>query len=533
MPDFRSVYRYAEEHTALYIGLIFVVLIGLLLAQTLVSGMAVLALVIGIGFFLLTLTRPLWALGILAAYLPFESLVLKFVPDEIYVFAKYFPEGLIYLLVALVVWRRLSGKLKAIRTPINLPFAFFVVVAIASIVINFVHPTIAVLGLRQILRFIFVFFIAVALNPSRPYVQKLTRVLFLIVAFEAGLGLVQAAVGAPLDEVLLPSETRVFGDLTLTSGVVQFWESGSRVFATLGRYDRLGTFLAFFLLLVISFLYEPSFRRRRRPFLWGLLLVGLPALILTYSRSSWFGFLLGFLFIGWVGRKDRRVLMGSLLGIGLLGTYLLYSGVVVRYLVDMPSQTLAERFFEAFSFARWQGEYYGLGRLFWIVQTVLVVVPFSPFFGVGPGQYGGGAAAALGNARVYEQLGLPFGVYGTDGYIDNSWFSLWGETGTLGLAFYLWAYVALFFFAWRLFKRCRQDPYVRSLSLGYAAAMLAVSINAFLATFLEVRTLAFYLWLYGGFIVALANQSPFLTSAKKVEEEKIFLLPKSGQERIL
>lgn len=36
--------------------------------------------------------------------------------------------------------------------------------------------------------------------------------------------------------------------------------------------------------------------------------------------------------------------------------------------------------------------------------------------------------------------------------------------------------------------------------------MLAVALNAFLATFLEVRTLAFYLWLYGGFIVVLGRQ---------------------------
>ncbi len=37
-------------------------------------------------------------------------------------------------------------------------------------------------------------------------------------------------------------------------------------------------------------------------------------------------------------------------------------------------------------------------------------MPASPIFGHGPGTYGGGAAAVLGNSKVYDELGLPFGV---------------------------------------------------------------------------------------------------------------------------
>jgi O-antigen ligase len=211
---------------------------------------------------------------------------------------------------------------------------------------------------------------------------------------------------------------------------------------------------------------------------------------------------LGFLFIALWIKKDKRVLIAVVSLLVVLFGYLAYSGLVVRYLVDTPQQTVVERFFESFSYERWRGEYYGLGRLYWMVQTVATVVPASPLFGFGPGQYGGGAVAALGNTKVYEQLGLPFGVYGTDGYIDNNWFSLWGETGTIGLAFYLWMYLALFFFAIKIYKKSKGDFFVRALSLGLAAAMIAVALNAFLATFLETRTLAFYLWLYCGFVVS-------------------------------
>jgi O-antigen ligase len=257
-----------------------------------------------------------------------------------------------------------------------------------------------------------------------------------------------------------------------------------------------------------AFFYEYNKKNKkdeadRKLALW-LFLAGLPALVLTYSRSAWFGFLSSFLFIALWIKKDKRILVASISVAVLLFSYLLYSGLAVRYLIETPQQTVVERFFESFSYERWRGEYDGLGRLYWMVQTVTTVVPAAPLFGFGPGQYGGGAVAALNNTRVYEQLGLPFGVYGTDGYIDNNWFSLWGETGTIGLAFYLWMYLALFFFSLRLYRKSKDDSFVRAISLGFTAVMIAVALNAFLATFLETRTLAFYLWLYGGFVIALA-----------------------------
>lgn len=506
MLDFRRIYKHAEENTAWYAGGIFLLLAGLIALQAVYSGLTILSIVIGFCFVVLTIVRPLWTLAFLAVYLPFEPFILKFVPDEIYIFARYFSEVLIYFLCAVVLWRAAIGEFKIKNTPINLPFVLFLVVAVSSAIINFVEPSVAVLGLRQIIRFILVFFIAVYLKPDRSFVKKLTLVMLAIVLFEAGLGIVQAIIGESLDLLLLPSETRTFGEMVLTSGVAQTWESGTRVFATLGRYDRLGTFLAFFLVIAAAILYEMKKGKEiGKKFIWTTVVIGLPALVLTYSRSAWFGFLLGFLFIALWIKKDRRVLVASLSIVAILVGYLVYSGLMVRYLIDTPQQTVVERFFETFSYERWSGEYYGLGRLFWMVQTVITVVPASPLFGFGPGQYGGGAVTALNNTKVYEQLGLPYGVYGTDGYIDNNWFSLWGETGTLGLAFYLWMYLALFVYSIKVYRDTKSDPFVRALALGFAAAMIAVALNAFLASFLEVRTLAFYLWLYGGFIVSLSQ----------------------------
>ena len=462
-------------------------------------ALAVSLVVVGLAF-----TRPEHIIVFLVTYVPLEPFLLKFVSDDVYVYARYFSEGLIYVLLASVALRILFREKKIVATPLDLPFIFFLLVAVTSLILNYVPPFIGVLGLRQIIRFILLFFLTVYLAPDNKCIRRVTTVMFGIVVFEGLLGLLQAVIGGPLDQLLIPSEVRFYETIQLTSGTNQFWSPGSRVFATMGRFDQLGTFLAFFFLLAGGLLYSIKSRIEKRTLLW-IILLAFPAFILTLSRASWFGWLVGFLFIGAVLMKDVRIRLGfvALAAIALL--YVGYTGIKVSYLTDYPQQTVVERFFEAFSYERWRGEYYGLGRLYWIVQTPLVVVRSSPLFGVGPGQYGGGAAAALHNTRVYEKLNLPFGVYGTDGYIDNNWFSLWGETGTLGMIFYAWMILALFRMALRTWRESH-DPYVRGLALGYCGCVIAVMFQAFLATYLEVRTLALYLWLYGAFIYVLARR---------------------------
>jgi O-antigen ligase len=330
-----------------------------------------------------------------------------------------------------------------------------------------------------------------------------------IVALQAFIGITQAVTGGAIDEFLIPSERRFYESIQLTTGSQQTWSPGTRVFATLGRYDQLGSFLAFFMLLAVGLLYQHSSEEQRRRLLTVLALAS-PALLLSGSRASWFGFILGLLAIGAWLMRDKRIRYGFAALIATAVLYAAWSGLAVKYLIDYPEQTVVERFFEAFSFERWRGEYYGLGRFYWMVQTPLVVVRSAPVFGVGPGQYGGGAAAALGNTTVYEKLNLPFGVYGTEGYIDNSWFALWGETGTLGLIFYAWMFWAMFRTALATWRGAHSQ-FARGLALGFAGCLVAVTFQAFLATYLEIRTLALYVWLYGALVFVLARREKVIT----------------------
>lgn len=482
-------------------------LLVLVVLQEILSPLAVLAMFVSLGFLVLTIRRPLSTLTFLAVYLPFEPFLLKFVPEELYVFARFFSEGLVYVLAGIVVWKLATGAVKFKPTPFDLPFGLFLLVLFTGSIINVVPPTIALLGARQILRFVILYYVALHLGASRTYVLRLTRILLVVVALVSAIGIAQGVIGPAADELLLPEETRVLGDVTL-GGVTQFWESGTRVFATLGRYDRLGNFLVFFLPMVLAFAYEKARRVKSMAHSWWWVLgLGGAALVMTYSRASWFAFLIALVYVGVIVKRDKR--LGFLLAsVALLAAlYIGVSGLNVRYITEAPGQTLVERFYEAFSEARWRGEYYGLGRLYWMVQTPLTVVPAAPFFGWGPGQYGGGAVSALQNTTVYDQLGLPFGVFGSEGVIDNNWFSLWGETGTLGLAFFLWMLGTCVAQA-RTLWRTHDSPSVRCIALGFGGAVLGLCFIALLSTVFEIRTTAFYLWMYAGFIAAFAQEKP-------------------------
>lgn len=505
IPNFRSVYAASEEQSKIAV-IAFTVLLALgFLGTVFFSSTLVAVIVFAVAAIFFIFTRPTWALVAFAAYLPFEPFLLKWVSDDVYVFARYGSELIVYGLVVVVMWRMVTGTIKFQRTPLDIAFAVLVFLSLASVIINTVTPWIAIVGLRQIFRFVLLFFVVVYLAPPKAIIRTLVVTMMMIVAGQAALGYAQRVIGEPLDGFLLPSASRSIGDVTLTSGTTQFWDPGQRVFGTLGRYDQLGIFMAFFLLILVAALYERAVKDKEAIPSWVIVFVSIPALGLTYSRSAWFGFLLGFLFIALWMKRDKRVLAVTIAVPIALLTYLSFTGLVVNKLVDTADQSFTNRFFEAFSYTRWSGEYYGLGRVYWMAQTVLAVVPASPIFGHGPGSYGGGAVAALGNTEVYDALGLPFGVYGTEGYIDNNWFSLWGEIGTLGLMTYLVMFFGLFAACVRIANESK-DPETRALALGVAATVLAVAVNAFLATFLEARTLAPYLWMFGGAVVAFGKQ---------------------------
>lgn len=466
-----------------------------------VSPFVMLAIALGLLAIVAACVWPWETLVGILFFLPFEQLFLSFLPDTIYIPARYLSEALLYIVLIRVILTHLLYGKKFNTSAFDIPLASLFVVAVISAAINVVPFEIGLLGLRNIFRFLIIAWLVVQLRPTRISVQKIVFAVLMLAVVESIIGLAQALIGYRADELLQTTDRDFLEGIT---NVIQSWDPGRRISATLGRYDRFGTWLSLALLMATGLLYELKDSIRRR-WLWLVLLVGVPALAMTQSRASWFGFALGIFVICVLMKRDRRVIWVFVVLLCLIVGYLVYSGLVVQYLLDPADAGLAERFFEALSLARWRAEYFDLGRLYFVVQTPIKILTHAPLFGVGPGRYGGGVAAALHVTTAYDQLGLPFGSGGEGGFIDNNWLSLFGEIGVLGALAYAWLIAISFKFGKDLW-RTHLSPFNRGFGLGLIGLLCAVLVEAFLGTHLEVRTFAAYLWFFVGVAALLINE---------------------------
>lgn len=463
-----------------------------------------LGLSVALGLILVfSLGKSHYLIYILLIWFPLENLILRYTPIDYYAPVKYFPEILIYS-AFLVGWYRYVKREQRffLRLPLNKWFLGFIAAAVVSLLINWYNPLIWFLGLRQILRFAFIFIIVLFEDYPDEIIRRFLWLGAAMILFEAALALLQYLAGGALDRYLFFSDSVSIAGVAQLEGLQEFWAPGERVFATLGRYDRLGSLLALGLTMLFPWLY--TLKKEKHQLWWyGSMLLGGAALILTYSRSSWLAAVLGIVTVGYFLVRDKRILkIAGVLG-GILAVYLLFVVVTNNYgggVLDKPSQTLNERLVEAVSIYSWKANYEGYGRFFFIVNTPLMVVRYYPLFGVGLGNYGDGVAAALGNTKMYDKLHLPFGIQNTFGQIDNNWLSLWGEMGTVGLVFWIMLLVTIFKTAHRVAERA---PTIteKAVAEGLCGTVVVVSVLAAFGPFFEFRSLMLYFWLIVGMVM--------------------------------
>src|SRR3989338_680300 len=178
------------------------------------------------------------ALFFLILFLPLEPLLLKYISPELVVFFRLIPETIIFSLFAKGL---LAGDKKVRKDPIIYSLIILSAVIISSALINQVEPINAVFGIRQLLRFILLYEALVLFSLDRERIKNVIWLVALIAAFEALLGLAQAVWGTGLDAILSTGNEVYLGNFRISQEIVQVREEGRRVFATMGRYDQLGT----------------------------------------------------------------------------------------------------------------------------------------------------------------------------------------------------------------------------------------------------------------------------------------------------
>jgi O-antigen ligase len=213
------------------------------------------------------------------------------------------------------------------------------------------------------------------------------------------------------------------------------------------------------------------------------------ALLLTYSRGSWFGVAIGFGLVALVA--DRRSLVVFV--IALICAY----GIALV----MPKGILGEQTtgFDPFATTvnRFEGIDTGRDLRTLLVVNAVPIVEDHPLLGVGPGRYGGGAAW-LFPSPVHAE-------YGTDALltgqrtVDNFWLHLGVESGALGVAAFLAVIGIALIAPVRAMRRSRGWTF--SVPGGVVCAVVTVCAASVTTMLLEGNTVAFLFW----FMLGIAN----------------------------
>jgi O-antigen ligase len=211
--------------------------------------------------------------------------------------------------------------------------------------------------------------------------------------------------------------------------------------------------------LTLALVYEAKLTPKMRHFLWALFGVCLAALVFTYSRGSYLGFLVGAAYVIPLRKAGRTLQAALLIGIPVVLLGLMTSTVFNRMdtIVDPEYGTNADRF-------RIWGE-------------ALDDIESSPIIGIGYSRFNDFPVEFKGVKGLVwvETTGI---IVNDDSHAHNSYLHFWAEGGIIGL----WLTLRIWRCAWTelsFFESKLQKSELYRLIRGSKACLLATLMLSF------------------------------------------------------
>lgn len=324
------------------------------------------------------------------------------------------------------LWRLRDPAARAgARWPLWQPVLAFTGVSLVSALASG-HPVTAVSACKGLL-LVAALYVTTDALPGPEDGHRLLSALLLVVTVAAVVGLLQT--------VACPGPAADYGP------PAWLYHRCFRARGFFSIYMTLAGVLSLILLATLPrFLRGTAFPR------WPILpwLISLAGLLATHTRGAWMGFGVSVLALFPVTRKGRWLLLGGLVVLGLAvvaGPQPLRQRFVT--MGDPNDPTVKERVY------MWRS-----GLTMWRQHPVL---------GLGPG----------GVRREYESYALPEAVKKRTGHVHNTPLQILIERGALGLAAWLWIWVAFFTKGIRLLRRLPEDAVrERALVVGSLVAIV-------------------------------------------------------------
>lgn len=205
----------------------------------------------------------------------------------------------------------------------------------------------------------------------------------------------------------------------------------------------------------------------------GLILV-LMALILSYTRAAWVGFMVGMVLLIFIQKPPRNLFNPRTAAIVVMLVLVLLF-VVIPLENTISSGTVSTRISETFNFSGGSAE----GR----VEVQRTAIERWKY------------AILLGNGTLTLPPVPPAGSW-----IYSSVLQALHDTGLFGVLFLLWFQVGVIIIVLRSYRQT-QDPFYRAALAGFACGSIAINIASQASSFLWLG----FPWIYAGLAIAMAR----------------------------
>lgn len=368
---------------------------------------------------------------------------------------------------------------KLVRTPIDLPVLFFVLVGIISTFINHSSPIVAFMGFRKALKYILLFYIIVNTGFNEQFLKKIVKAFIVVGFIQVPFAIVEYLLWNPNLLALGPAMNR--------------WD-----FIT-GTFPRGGTglmslYLISIMCFLVAYLIYGGNKKRRTLFYLFLLFIPLP---FAMSRASFIflPFVIVFMFLKnikkhFVSRFSYFVLF-SLIFLGVVKiTYPLTGYNLMNYLSN-PQRAIQMQ-------SKYSENNPGRINSIQIIYDELSNRDYGVILGAGPGQW---SESYFGNytGNIYQKFSLDFSGI-------NQVASTLSEWGILGL-------IALFLIILQIycmnssFFATTKDDFWRVISYGFSGIIfLYVMSTLYVPLFYSDAGAFFFYTLTGSIFIMKNNQ---------------------------
>lgn len=445
----------------------------------------------------------------LIIYTPFEEVVLKMLPDNLYAPARYFWEGMLFAMLGLILFERFVLSRQWKKSIIDTSILVFILAWFLSGFINNIPVFSSLASIKNLIRYIAIFYIIYNLKPDKKFLSKIIFSIVTIAVIQSVICIGQALEGDMLVEIFRPKDVTI-GDNVIRTKDVQLGSYYTRFTGSFARSNDLGNYLTFALCLLAAGYF--SFRKRKYLIPMSLILT---ALILSSSRISWISV---FLAVGVILIKIRHKLRFVYFAVPFFLAAIIMTST---HIIDVDTLTddfnITDRFYYMFT-----SDYIDIvttaGRLYAVLDAIPAVFSSNPFLGIGPGSFMR-ISIQMPEEEVFAKASsLDLETKALYFVHDVGYAALFIQVGLVGLIVFIWLFI-------RLYKRAsdslkfEKDPIVRTLMLGSTGFFIALAVQNLASSNLMYRNQSIVIWSLCGLIAlfSVRNKNQ-LQGGEKIED---------------